>query len=103
MGGWMSTGAIAGLLDAYQKWWVRLAAEFFTGRENQPVVMFVDQSVLQDLADADENGPRSLAGAVNQLVDITVGRSMFSRIEGAEGAWRRGSRDEPPPSLPYLL
>jgi hypothetical protein len=93
---------VAALPDAYQTWQARLAGEFFNGREKQPVVMFVDRAVLQDLADEGEDGPRSLAGAVRQLVDVTAGRSMFARIERADATWHRGLQDEPPPTLPIL-
>ncbi|MCV7155022.1 hypothetical protein [Mycolicibacterium pyrenivorans] len=98
----MTSGGAAGLPDAYQTWQARLAAEFFNSREKQPVVMFVDRAVLQDLADVGEDGPRSLAGAVRQFVDVTAGRSMFARIERVEATWRRGLQDEPPPTLPIL-
>ncbi|WP_099041846.1 hypothetical protein [Mycobacterium neglectum] len=64
--------------------------------------MFVDRVVLQDLADVGEDGPRSLAASVRQLVDVTAGRSMFARIERAEATWRHGLQDEPPPTLPIL-
>ncbi|MCK8616130.1 hypothetical protein [Gordonia sp. C13] len=64
--------------------------------------MFVDRAVLQDLSDECEDGPRSLAGAVRQLVDVTAGRLMFARVERADVTWHRGLRDEPPPTLPIL-
>lgn len=98
----MTSGTAGSLPDAYMKWQARLAAEFFSGRENQPVVMFVDRVVLQDLAGPGEDGVRSLAAAIRQLVDITAGRYMFARIERAEAVWQRASRDDPPPTLPIL-
>lgn len=88
--------------EAYARWQGRLRREFFNGRQGQPVVMFVDRGVLQDLGDPGEDGPRSLAVAVCQLVDVRAGRLMFARAETAEAAWRRGSRDQPPPTLPIL-
>lgn len=97
----MSVGGVR-LPEAYARWQALLADEFFQGRENQPVVMFVDRSVLQELADPGEDGPRALASAVHQLVDVRAGRLMFARAEAAESAWRRGSRDQPPPTLPVL-
>jgi len=94
--------AVLRLPDPYERWQARLADEFFSGRENQPVVMFVDRSVLQELADPGEDGPRALAAAVRQFVDVKAGRQMFARAEAAESAWRRGARDQPPPTLPIL-
>lgn len=98
----VTVGSAVRLPQAYERWQARLAAEFFSGHERQPVVMFVDRDVLQDLADTGEDGPRSLAAAVHQLVDIAAGRSMFARIEKAEADWCRGSQSEPPPTLPIL-
>lgn len=90
------------LPTAYSNWQEKLSREFFDGRREQPVVMFVDQDVLQYLAEPCQDGTRSLAGAVREVVDINRGRSMFERVEAMETAWRRGVRDQPPPTLPVL-
>jgi len=90
------------LPNAYAGWQERLSQEFFSGRRGQPVVMFVDRDVLQELAEPGQDGPRSLVGAVRQLVDVSRGPSMFQRVLAAQDVWRRGTRDQPPPTLPVL-
>jgi hypothetical protein len=98
----VTSGAAASLPNGYQSWQSRLADDFFSGHERQPVVMFVDRAVLQNLADEGQDGPRSLAEAVGEMVNVPMGRSMFARIEQAEAAWQQGPRDRPPPTLPAL-
>ena len=63
--------------------------------------MFVDRAVLNDLV-RPEDGPRSLATAVRELVDISAGRRMFARVERTEATWHQSSQDCPPPTLPIL-
>lgn len=92
----------ARLPEAYASWQTRLSREFFNGRKNQPVVMFVDRGLLQELAEPGEDGSRALADAVHQLVDLSAERLMFARAEAAQSSWRRGARDQPPPTLPIL-
>lgn len=90
------------LPEQYERWQNRLANEFFRDRANQPVVLFVDRGVLQELAEPGEDGARALAAAVRELVDIRLGRRMFVLAERAHSVWRRGMRDCPPPTLPVL-
>lgn len=98
----MSSAADLGLPPEYLRWQERLAREFFEGRTGQPVVMFVDLDDLERLADAGENTLRSFAGAVRSMVNIRLGASMFSEVQRVEAVWRRGTQDQPPPTLPVL-
>ncbi len=86
----------------YAVWQERLAREFFTDRRQQPVVMFVDRDQLNELADQGEDGPRSLASAVRELVDIAAGNEMFMSVAAAQRRWERGDHLAPPPTLPVL-
>lgn len=88
--------------EAYARWQDRLATEFFAEKRNEPVVMFVDRDELNGLADHNEDGARSLASSVRELVDVDRGLSMFSCVVRLEAAWRDGPRTEPPPTLPVL-
>lgn len=98
----MPIAADLSLPPEYLRWQGRLAHEFFDGREGQPVVMFVDFDDLQRLADPGEDPVRALAGAVKRLVNISRGGSMFSEVLRMEAVWRRGTQDQPPPTLPVL-
>jgi hypothetical protein len=90
------------LPPGYALWQERLSAEFFFDRPGQPVVLFVDRDELDDLAGNAEDGARSLASAVLELVDVERGAMLFARVQQAERAWRGGTRNEPPPTLPVL-
>ncbi|MGN6607666.1 MAG: hypothetical protein ACTHMS_11745 [Jatrophihabitans sp.] len=90
------------LPQTYARWQARLAHSFFAGRAYEPVVLFVDRDELQRLADPGEDGAWSLASAVRQIVDVGRGSGMFGRAQRLEALWRRGPREEPPPTLPIL-
>ncbi|WP_344687396.1 hypothetical protein [Blastococcus jejuensis] len=90
------------LPEAYARWQERLAQSFFAGRGHQPVVLFVDRDELQRLSDPGEDGARSLAAAVRDIVDVARGAGMFGRAQRLESLWRQGTRDMPPPTLPIL-
>lgn len=92
----------ADLPEEYAQWQERLAHEFFDGQRNEPVVMFVDRSELDRLANQGEDGARSLASAVRTLVEPAAGRTMFSRIQALGRLWARSGQVGPPPTLPVL-
>lgn len=86
----------------YARWQEALAHAYFTGKQDQPVVLFVDRDELNDLADDGEDGARSLASGVRELVDIDLGSRMFAEARQIEKAWRNGTTTQPPPTLPIL-
>lgn len=99
----MTAGSSPPLLpEAYARWQERLAQSFFADRGQQPVVLFVDRDELQRLAHPGEDGARSLAAAVLDIVNVARGSGMFSRAQRLETLWRQGPRDKPPPTLPIL-
>ncbi|MEU4293828.1 hypothetical protein AB0E63_36890 [Kribbella sp. NPDC026596] len=86
----------------YARWQERLGREFFGGRQNQPVVLFMDRDELQQIASEGEDGLDSLTSAVRELVDVSHGAMMFTDVMRAEVAWNMGARRGPPPTLPVL-
>jgi hypothetical protein len=93
--------SVPGLPERYARWQERLAELFFAGREDQPVVLFVDRDELQRLAQPGEDGARSLASAVREVVDVRLGTAMFWRASRLQKSWRQTGA-APPPTLPIL-
>ena len=90
------------LPERYALWQERLAKEFFAGRQSQPVVMFISRGELDELVTPGEDGARLLASAVREVIDVSAGKVMFARAERLQAVWQRGTRTEPPPTLPIL-
>jgi hypothetical protein len=89
------------LPERYALWQERLEHAFFVGRQDQPVVLFLDRDELQRLAHPGEDGPRSLAAAVREIVDVRLGTLMFGRALRLQTSWQHEA-PTPPPTLPIL-
>lgn len=90
------------LSGRYADWQQRLESAFFDNHAHQPVVLFVDRDELSRLSPNGEDGARSLAAAVRDLVDVGSTTRMFARVELLQNAWLDTGRDGPPPTLPVL-
>ncbi|KAA9375498.1 hypothetical protein F5972_27495 [Microbispora cellulosiformans] len=91
-------------MRSYNWWQARLATEFFgPERAGRPLLFFIDDEKAADLhRDAPPNGGVSdLCTAVADEVIDWLGdayRQAFSAVL----AWKRSSREDPPPCLPLL-
>lgn len=90
------------LSGRYAEWQQRLESAFFDDHADQPVVLFVDRDELTRLSAPDEDGARSLAAAVRDLVDVGSTARMFTKVEMLQNSWLAAGCDGPPPTLPVL-
>lgn len=86
----------------YARWQEELAAAFFEGVVDTPVIFFIDDDELHRLAPTVDDPARSLAMAVREVVALTPVHHMFDRAREIASRWARGPRDSPPPVLPIL-
>lgn len=87
----------------YEDWQVLLAKEFFQQLPGKPpVVVFIDDEVIEKLCPACADPIDSLRSAVRAELLRTDGYTVLNGIHRRVTGWSKGEMAEPPPVLPLL-
>jgi hypothetical protein len=88
---------------SYDAWQELLCKHFFTTENSgRPLILFVDDEILDELAGLPNEGASSLAQAVRARLAGEASGVMFERLIRDASLWRACAGDGCPPSLPLL-